>query len=116
MTDTTSAPLCWGQRWAWHEQQLPFGQRSPSIHLTQTMLLPDDVGAGAIRDALNRVITRHPLYAAPSPSAPTGHRSSTSGQSRSTGTTSASRGQGRRSQARHGWTVTSTSAIGGRSG
>ena len=59
MTDTTSAPLCWGQRWAWHEQQLPFGQRSPSIHLTQTMLLPDDVGAGAIRDALNRVTTRH---------------------------------------------------------
>ena len=43
----------------WHEQQLPFGQRSPSIHLSPNDPVPDDVGASDISVFLNRVITRH---------------------------------------------------------
>ncbi|GIJ76934.1 Condensation domain-containing protein [Micromonospora phaseoli] len=53
------APLCWGQRWSWHEQQLPAGQRSPGLHLVRLVELPDGARTDDVRAALQLLVTRH---------------------------------------------------------
>lgn len=59
VTDFQSAPLCWGQWWGWREQQLPAEQRSPSVHLSQAIPVPDGAGVDVVREALRRVTARH---------------------------------------------------------
>jgi Condensation domain len=51
--------LCWGQQWAWREQEMPPERRSPSLIFTNTMDLADGVRTTEIPAAIRLVVGRH---------------------------------------------------------
>ncbi|WP_422769350.1 condensation domain-containing protein [Plantactinospora sp. WMMC1484] len=51
-------PLCWGQQWAWHEQQLPAELRSHALLLRTFEPLPG-VSFRTVRAAAQVVVARH---------------------------------------------------------
>ncbi|AVT32046.1 hypothetical protein C6361_24090 [Plantactinospora sp. BC1] len=53
------AGLCWGQRWSWHQQQLPPGRRAPTLLFRRMIRIPDGVGPELARRAVTLAVTRH---------------------------------------------------------
>jgi hypothetical protein len=53
------AALCWGQQWAWHQQQLPPQSRSPMLVFHRLIPLSPGAGSAEVRRAVALSITRH---------------------------------------------------------
>ncbi|GAB3984137.1 AMP-binding protein [Plantactinospora veratri] len=53
------AGLCWGQRWSWHQQQLPPGRRAPTLLFRRMIRIPDGVGPELARRAVALSVARH---------------------------------------------------------
>jgi len=56
---TVSVNLCWGQQWAWQQQEMPPDRRSPSLIFTCVMSLPEQTRLGDVQAALRMVTARH---------------------------------------------------------
>jgi hypothetical protein len=51
--------LCWGQTWAWRQQQLPASRRALTLLLRRLIPLPDGTPTDVVKRALERSIMRH---------------------------------------------------------
>ncbi|MCA2211350.1 condensation domain-containing protein [Jidongwangia harbinensis] len=54
-----SGALCWGQQWAWEQQQLPAGRRAPTLLLRRLIPVPDDAEPDDLRRSVLRSVARH---------------------------------------------------------
>ncbi len=52
-------PLCWGQRWSWHEQQVPVERRLTSLVLSRLVDLPGGARTGDVHAAVRLVVSLH---------------------------------------------------------
>jgi Condensation domain len=51
--------LCWGQKWSWHEQQVPASRRNPGLVLRDVLDLPEGLDRDGIRAVLHLLLSRH---------------------------------------------------------